>query len=60
MILVGTFNEQQLINKVDKKAVEEMRKQYPDHKYTASKILKGDKLRVWIATLDEYINTPWM
>lgn len=60
MILVGTFNEQQLINKDNKKAVEEMRTQYPDYKYTASKILKGGKLRVWIATLDEYINTPWM
>lgn len=60
MILVGTFNEQQLAANEDRKAVEEMKKLHPDHKYVASKIMKGGKLRVWIATLEEYINNNWM
>lgn len=60
MILVGTFNEQQLIAKEDRKAVEEMKKLHPDHKYVGSKIMKGGKLRVWIATLEEYMINNWM
>lgn len=55
MVLVGDFSEDDLKNKVDKKAVEK-KKEETGLKYTNTKIIhkKGQRyLRVWVCSVDE-------
>lgn len=55
MVLVGDFSEDDLKNKVDKKAVEK-KKEETGLEYTNTKIInkKGQRyLRVWVCNLDE-------
>ena len=55
MVLVGDFSEDDLKNKVDKKAVEK-KKEETGLRYTNTKIInkKGQRyLRVWVCSVDE-------
>lgn len=55
-ILVGKFTEEDLINKIDKKIVEEKKKEY-NLNYTNTKIIKEKgikKLAIYICNVDDF------
>ena len=58
MLLVGDFSKKQFEAGEDKAAVENLKKQHKDLKYTDTKIIKKNgqtMLRVWLYTTEEYI-----
>ena len=58
MLLVGDFSKEQLGAGEDRAAVENLKKQHKDLKYTNAKIIKKNgqtMLRIWLYTTEEYI-----
>ncbi len=58
MLLVGDFSKEQLGAGEDRIAVENLKKQHEDLKYTDAKIIKENgqtMLRIWLYTTKEYI-----
>lgn len=55
-IPIGTFDEIDLITKVDKKVLEKYQKEYPQYKYTNTKIIKENnikKLAIYICSIED-------
>lgn len=61
MKLIGTFNEQQVINGEDKKAVENFKQQNPSYKYVKTEFVKKKgkivSMKVYLMTSEEYFNS---
>ena len=56
MVLVGLFNEKDITNGTDKKAVEQ-KKQETGLQYTQTKIVKENGktyLKIWVCTAEEF------
>ena len=56
-IFVGAFDEIDLITGTDKKVLEKYQKEYPQYKYTNTKIIKENnvrKLAIWICSACDF------
>lgn len=56
-IPIGAFDEVDLINKIDKKVLEKYQKEYPQYKYTNTKIVKEHgirKLAIYICSAEDF------
>ena len=56
-ICIGTFDENDLKNKIDKKVLEKYQKEYPQYKYTNTKIIKEHgirKLAIYICNVEDF------
>ena len=55
-ILIGKFDEKDLISGKDKEVLKEYQKEFPEYKYTNTKIIKENnvrKLAVYICSLED-------
>ena len=54
---IGTFDETDLKNGIDKKELEKYKQEYPQYKYTNTKIIKENnirKLAIYICTAEDF------
>ena len=55
-IPIGTFDEVDLVNKTDKKVLEKYQKEYPQYRYTNTKIVKENgirKIAIYICSVED-------
>ena len=55
-IPIGTFDEVDLVNKTDKKVLEKYQKEYPQYRYTNTKIIKENNIRkiaIYICSVED-------